>query len=217
MQQELHLTVNGVPRRVRCEPDAPLLDVLRHDLGLAGPRFGCGVGLCGACFVLMAGQARSSCDFPAWAAEGTEVTTVEGLAAGGAPQTVAAPPTDRRALRSRRPKGAHARATQHLLQGRPRQGRARARAWAPTLRQATRHRRTGREPRGPARDPGARAAALRRRPKRYPPTRNKYHQGGDRLRLRSSSWEKRAVVSGTTLKSRKTTQTPSLSSRLLPN
>jgi nicotinate dehydrogenase subunit A len=83
MQQELHLTVNGGPRTVRCEPDTPLLDVPRHDLGLSGPRFGCGIGLCGACFVLMAGAARSSCDFPAWAAEGTEVTTVEGLAAGG--------------------------------------------------------------------------------------------------------------------------------------
>jgi nicotinate dehydrogenase subunit A len=83
MQQELHVTVNGAPRTIRCEPDAPLLDVLRHDLGLSGPRFGCGVGLCGACYVLMAGQARSSCDFPAWAAEGTDVTTVEGLAAGG--------------------------------------------------------------------------------------------------------------------------------------
>ena len=83
MQQELQLTVNGAARAVSCEPDAPLLDVLRHDLGLAGPRFGCGIGLCGACFVLMAGAARSSCDFPAWAAEGTEVTTVEGLTAGG--------------------------------------------------------------------------------------------------------------------------------------
>ena len=65
-----------------CEPDAPLLDVLRHDLGLAGPRFGCGLGLCGACFVLIDGQARSSCDFPAWAAEGRQVTTVEGLLDG---------------------------------------------------------------------------------------------------------------------------------------
>jgi len=83
MQQELHVTVNGAARAISCEPDAPLLDVLRHELGLSGPRFGCGIGLCGACFVLMDGQARSSCDFPAWAAEGKEVTTVEGLAAGG--------------------------------------------------------------------------------------------------------------------------------------
>jgi nicotinate dehydrogenase subunit A len=83
MQQELHLTVNGAARTISCEPDAPLLDVLRHELGLYGPRFGCGAGLCGACFVLVDGEARSSCDFPAGAAEGRQVTTVEGLAAGG--------------------------------------------------------------------------------------------------------------------------------------
>jgi nicotinate dehydrogenase subunit A len=81
-QHELHLTVNGASRTVACEPDAPLLDVLRHGLGLAGPRFGCGLGLCGACFVLIDGQARSCCDFPAWAAEGRQVTTVEGLMDG---------------------------------------------------------------------------------------------------------------------------------------
>jgi len=84
MEEDFRLTVNGAEHRVTCEPDTPLLDVLRHDLGLAGPRFGCGIGLCGACFVLIGGQARSSCDFPAWAAEGTDVTTVEGLADGGA-------------------------------------------------------------------------------------------------------------------------------------
>jgi nicotinate dehydrogenase subunit A len=80
----IRLTVNRTEQVVSSEPDTPLLDLLRHDLGLAGPRFGCGIGLCGACFVLIGGQARSSCDFPAWAAEGTEVTTVEGLADGGA-------------------------------------------------------------------------------------------------------------------------------------
>ena len=79
----IQLTVNGSAQVVSSEPDTPLLDVLRHDLGLAGPRFGCGIGLCGACFVLIDGQARSSCDFPAWAAEGSDVTTVEGLADGG--------------------------------------------------------------------------------------------------------------------------------------
>jgi nicotinate dehydrogenase subunit A len=81
-QHELHVTVNGAARTVRCEPDVPLLDVLRGDLGLSGPRFGCGLGLCGACFVLIDGRARSSCDFPAWAAEGREVITVEGLLDG---------------------------------------------------------------------------------------------------------------------------------------
>jgi len=79
----IQLTVNGAIERVSCEPDTPLLDVLRTDLGLSGPRFGCGIGLCGACFVLLDGQARSSCDFPAWAAEGQDVTTVEGLLDGG--------------------------------------------------------------------------------------------------------------------------------------
>jgi nicotinate dehydrogenase subunit A len=81
-QHELHMTVNGAGRTLACEPDAPLLDVLRHGLGLSGPRFGCGLGLCGACFVLIDGRARSSCDFPAWAAEGRQVTTVEGLLDG---------------------------------------------------------------------------------------------------------------------------------------
>jgi nicotinate dehydrogenase subunit A len=82
-ERELHLTVNGTGRTVVCDPGSPLLDVLRHDLGLAGPRFGCGLGLCGACFVIVDGAARSSCDYPAWAAEGTRVTTVEGLLDGG--------------------------------------------------------------------------------------------------------------------------------------
>lgn len=81
--EEVRLTVNGTTRTVTCEPDTPLLDVLRHDLGLAGPRFGCGAGLCGACFVLIGGRARSSCDLPVSAAAGSEITTVEGLARDG--------------------------------------------------------------------------------------------------------------------------------------
>jgi nicotinate dehydrogenase subunit A len=82
-RRQLQLTVNGTGYAPDCDPDSPLLDVLRHDLGLAGPRFGCGVGLCGACFVIVDGRARSSCDFPAGAAEGAQVTTVEGLLDGG--------------------------------------------------------------------------------------------------------------------------------------
>jgi len=81
-QQELHVTVNGEAHALACDPDSPLLDVLRAGLGLAGPRFGCGLGLCGACLVIIDGKARTSCDYPAWAAEGTAVTTVEGLADG---------------------------------------------------------------------------------------------------------------------------------------
>lgn len=82
MEQELHLTVNGSARSIGCDENTPMLDVLRHELGLSGPKFGCGIGLCGACFVLIDGQPRSSCDFPAWAAEGKDVTTVEGLMDG---------------------------------------------------------------------------------------------------------------------------------------
>jgi nicotinate dehydrogenase subunit B len=82
METGFRLTVNGAERSVTCEPDAPLLDVLRHDLGLAGPRFGCGMGLCGACFVLIGDRARSSCDLPVSAVDGP-VITVEGLPADG--------------------------------------------------------------------------------------------------------------------------------------
>ena len=81
METEFRLTVNGAERTVTCEPDTPLLDVLRHDLGLAGPKFGCGMGLCGACLVLIEGRARSSCDLPV-SAVGGPVTTVEGLPSG---------------------------------------------------------------------------------------------------------------------------------------
>jgi nicotinate dehydrogenase subunit A len=82
-RRELHLTVNGEDRVVSCDPGAPLLDVLRSGLGLAGPRFGCGAGLCGACVVLIDGTARSSCDLPAAAAAGARVTTAEGLGGDG--------------------------------------------------------------------------------------------------------------------------------------
>jgi nicotinate dehydrogenase subunit B len=81
-ETEFRITVNGAERSVTCEPDTPLLDVLRHDLSLAGPRFGCGMGLCGACMVLIGGRARASCDLPVSAVRGP-VITVEGLPAGG--------------------------------------------------------------------------------------------------------------------------------------
>ena len=79
----MDLTVNGTLRQVDADPDTPLLDVLRGDLGLRGARFGCGLGQCGACFVLVDGRAVPACDIPLWAAEGTAVTTVEGLADDG--------------------------------------------------------------------------------------------------------------------------------------
>jgi nicotinate dehydrogenase subunit B len=82
MESEFRLTVNGVERRVTCEPDATLLDALRHDLGLAGPKFGCGLGLCGTCAVLVDDRVHSSCELPVSAVRGP-VTTVEGLAGDG--------------------------------------------------------------------------------------------------------------------------------------
>jgi nicotinate dehydrogenase subunit A len=79
------LHVNDEDRRVRCARDTPLLYVLRNDLGLKGPRFGCGLGQCGACMVLLDGHATPSCDYPVWAAEKHTIVTVEGLTDDGAP------------------------------------------------------------------------------------------------------------------------------------
>jgi nicotinate dehydrogenase subunit A len=88
MEQAIELTVNGHRREFRGDPEVSLLDVLRGELGLAGPRFGCGAGLCGACFVLVDGAPRSSCDLPAAAAAGRDIVTVEGLVSGGVPHPV---------------------------------------------------------------------------------------------------------------------------------
>ena len=71
--------VNGVERKVAAAPDTPLLYVLRNDFGLAGTRFGCGSGQCGACFVLIDGRAMASCDLPVSFAVNKKITTIEGL------------------------------------------------------------------------------------------------------------------------------------------
>jgi nicotinate dehydrogenase subunit A len=81
--------VNGRRREVHTEQDTALLYVLRNHLGLKGTRFGCGLGLCGACFVLVDGRATYSCDTPLWAVQGKEVTTVEGLGTPQRPHPVA--------------------------------------------------------------------------------------------------------------------------------
>jgi nicotinate dehydrogenase subunit A len=73
------LRVNGVVHAVSAEPDAPLLYVLRNDLGLNGPKFGCGQGQCGACTVLLDGDPTRSCITPLVDATQQEVTTIEGL------------------------------------------------------------------------------------------------------------------------------------------
>src|ERR1700691_5479418 len=82
------VVVNGRPREVRTQPDTALLYVLRGHLGLKGTRFGCGLGLCGACMVLVDGRAAYSCDTPLWAVLDKEMTTVEGLAPAGRPHPV---------------------------------------------------------------------------------------------------------------------------------
>jgi nicotinate dehydrogenase subunit A len=79
----MNLTVNGTTRAVQAKPDTPLLYVLRNDLGLVGSRFGCGSGLCGACYVLIDGRPMASCDLPASFALGKQITTVEGLGRNG--------------------------------------------------------------------------------------------------------------------------------------
>jgi len=75
----MRLIVNGESREVAAEPDMPLLWVLRDLLGIMGPKYGCGIGACGACTVLIDGQAVRSCILPVEAATGA-VTTIEGLA-----------------------------------------------------------------------------------------------------------------------------------------
>jgi nicotinate dehydrogenase subunit A len=82
VKQRYHLTVNGAQVEVEVEPDTPLLSVLRNDLDLKGVRFGCGVALCGACFVQVDGAVVPSCDTPIWSVEQKSVVTVEGLAEG---------------------------------------------------------------------------------------------------------------------------------------
>jgi nicotinate dehydrogenase subunit A len=79
MTETIALRVNGVACAVSAEPATPLLYVLRNDLKLTGARFGCGLGQCGACNVLIDGQVTSACDTPLWAAIGKQITTVEGL------------------------------------------------------------------------------------------------------------------------------------------
>ena len=79
----ISLTVNGQLRQVDAEPGKPLLWVLREDLNIVGPKFGCGVAACGACTVHVDGVAVRSCSFPVSEAAGKTVVTIEGLSQGG--------------------------------------------------------------------------------------------------------------------------------------
>ena len=82
-------TVNGTARAVDSrDPAQPLLYVLRNALGLTGPKYGCGLGQCGACTVLVDGQATRSCILPVSAAAGRSITTIEGLGTPEKPHPV---------------------------------------------------------------------------------------------------------------------------------
>ena len=78
------LAINGTVHEVNIDPDTPLLWVIREWVGLTGTKYGCGIAQCGACTVHVDGVAVRSCAFPARAAEGKQITTIEGLATKGA-------------------------------------------------------------------------------------------------------------------------------------
>ena len=79
----ISLNVNGKPQTTEDDPNTPLLWYLRDRLGLTGTKFGCGIGECGACTVLVNGRARRACLAPIRAMDGRSVTTIEGLSANG--------------------------------------------------------------------------------------------------------------------------------------
>lgn len=75
----INVTINGVARTLDVDPDMPILWVVRETLGMNGTKFGCGIAFCGACTVHLNGQPIRSCSTPISAAEGLEITTIEGL------------------------------------------------------------------------------------------------------------------------------------------
>lgn len=84
MSHDLVITVNGKRHEVQAAPDTPLLYVLRNELGLNAPLFGCGLEQCGACMVLRGAEATMSCHLPVREVAGAQITTLEGLLEDGA-------------------------------------------------------------------------------------------------------------------------------------
>src|SRR5712672_4340714 len=78
-----NLTINGKSINVDVEDDTPLLWAIRENVGLTGTKYGCGIAQCGACTVHLDGQPVRSCSLPVSAAEGKQITTIEGLAQNG--------------------------------------------------------------------------------------------------------------------------------------
>ena len=83
MTNNLTITVNGKKHQVQAAPNTPLLYVLRNELGLSGPHYGCGNEQCGACMVLVGANARQSCKLPVSEVGQAEVITLEGLSENG--------------------------------------------------------------------------------------------------------------------------------------
>lgn len=83
MSDKIVLTINGKRHMVQAEPETPLLYVLRNELRLTGPQFGCGEETCGACMVLIGNRAKPSCKLPVSQVGRSRITTLEGLVEGG--------------------------------------------------------------------------------------------------------------------------------------
>lgn len=88
MAEKFTLKVNGKQLEVTAEPDAQLLYILRNDLQLNGPKFGCGLAQCGACTCMIDGEATRTCVLPISEAAGKEITTLEGLGSKDKPHPV---------------------------------------------------------------------------------------------------------------------------------
>jgi len=87
-ERTVTLRVNGQTATVTAMADTPLLLILRNDLQLNGPKYGCGLGECGACTVIVDGMAARSCVFPLAGAEGRDITTLEGIGSRQCPHPV---------------------------------------------------------------------------------------------------------------------------------
>ena len=82
------ITINAKNIALTASDKTPLLSFLRNELGLSGPKLGCGEGECGACMVLVDGRPQTSCNLPLWAVKGHAVTTLEGLGMAGQPHAL---------------------------------------------------------------------------------------------------------------------------------
>src|SRR4029434_8794153 len=103
----LNLTVNGRAHSVDVDPSTPLLYVLSDDLALRGPKFGCGLGQCGACTVIARGRAIRSCVTPVSTVAGAEITTLEGLGTPEKPHPIQRAFIDEQAARSEERRGGY--------------------------------------------------------------------------------------------------------------